>query len=127
MSGALSGEYCRPSYRFEPMVNLFHLSLASLTNQDGSEDKPSLVYNPAHNVLSFTHDVNRNPMSEHAVVRIFSFLLARLLRLITIPAVHLPFRLDVSHMQHLWSPYFLDMNSLFPGQLVFTTSPQLGP
>jgi hypothetical protein len=54
------------------MVNLFRLFLATLTNQDGSEDKPSLVYDPAHNVLSFTHDVNRNPSSEHPVVRIFS-------------------------------------------------------
>jgi len=39
---------------------------ASLVNQDGSEDMPSLVYDPARNVLSFTHDVNRNP-TEHAV------------------------------------------------------------
>jgi hypothetical protein len=40
---------------------------AILINQDGSEDKPSLVYDPAHNVLSFTHDVNRNRMTEHPV------------------------------------------------------------
>jgi hypothetical protein len=82
------------------MVNLFHLLLAILINQDGSEDKPSLVYDPAHNVLSFTHDVNRNRMTEHPVVRIFSFLLPHCLRLITVPAVHLPFRLDVPLMQH---------------------------
>ena len=83
MSAALNGEYCRPSCRFEPMVNLFHLSLATLINQDGSEDKPSLVYDPAHNLLSFTHDVTRNPSSEQPVVRIFSLLLPHLLRLIT--------------------------------------------
>jgi len=40
---------------------------ATLINQDGSEDRPSLVYDPAHNLLSFTHDVTRNPSSEHPV------------------------------------------------------------
>jgi hypothetical protein len=40
---------------------------ATLINQDGSKDMPSLVYNPAHNVLSFTHDVNRNSNAEHSV------------------------------------------------------------
>ena len=93
-----------PSVQFELMVNLFDLSLATLTNQDGSEDKPSLVYDPEHNVLSFTHDANRNPASEHPVVRIFSLLLPHLLRLITAPAVHFPFRLDASHLRHHRSP-----------------------
>lgn len=81
------------------MVNLFNFTLATLVNQDGSVDEPSLVYDPVHNVLSFTHDVNRNPMTEHAVVRGFSILLL-LLRLITPVAEHLPFRLDVFYEQH---------------------------
>jgi hypothetical protein len=38
---------------------------ATLINQDGSEDQPSLVYDSVHNVLSFTHHVN--PMTEHVV------------------------------------------------------------
>jgi hypothetical protein len=37
---------------------------ATLINQDGSEEEPSLVYDPVQNVLSFTHDVNP---TEHAV------------------------------------------------------------
>lgn len=99
MSGALSGEYCRLLSN-RTNGELVPLSLATLINQDGSEDMPSLVYDPAHNVLSFTHDVNRNSMTEHLVVRIFSLLLPHCLRLITAPAVHLPFRLDVPLMQH---------------------------
>jgi hypothetical protein len=38
---------------------------ATLINQRGSQDKPSLVYDSARNVLSFTHD--RHTMREHAV------------------------------------------------------------
>jgi hypothetical protein len=51
-------------WTLDPMCGALN---ATLTNQDGSEDKPSLVYDPEHNVLSFTHDANRNPASEHPV------------------------------------------------------------
>ncbi|KAF8493038.1 hypothetical protein F5888DRAFT_1856170 [Russula emetica] len=51
-------------WNLDPMSGALN---ATLVNQDGSEDKPSLVFDPAHNVLSFTHDVNRNPMAEHPV------------------------------------------------------------
>lgn len=101
------------------MVNLFHLSSATLTNQDGSEDKPTLVYDAEHNVLSFTHDVNRNP-TVHPVVRIFSFLLPYL-RLITVPVVHLPFRLNVSC--NIIRPYPLGYEHFFLGLLVLLHRP----
>jgi hypothetical protein len=92
---------------------MLNFSLATLTNQDGSEDKPSLVFDSARNVLSFTHDVNRSPATELPVVRIFSLLLPHLLRLITASAVHLPFGLDISCKHHHKSHTLLDMNISF--------------
>ena len=125
MSGALNGKSSSSWYWFELMLNLFHLSLATLTNQDGSEDRPSLVFDSARNVLSFTHDVNRSPATELPVVRIFSVLLL-LLRLITASAVHLPFRLDLSCNI---SPYPFGYEHFFLGLLVsvYCIAPLGGP
>jgi len=66
MSGALNGEFLSHL----PIQTNSEIApfLATLTNQDGSEDKPSLVFDPVHNVLSFTHDVKRNPIMEQPVV-----------------------------------------------------------
>jgi hypothetical protein len=48
-------------WTLDPMTGALN---ATLTNQDGSEDQPSLVFDSGHNVLNFAHDVNRIPTSE---------------------------------------------------------------
>lgn len=60
-----------PLRPFELTASSSHVCSATLTNQDGSDYKPSLAYDPEHNVLSFS-----NPAAEYAVVRPLSLFLA---------------------------------------------------
>ena len=94
LSGALNGEHlsrCHPAS--VDLMNSSHVCPATLTNQDGREFKPSLAYDPAQNVLSFTASSDI-PATEYPVVRAFSFLLFCRLWLTIAPKVHLPFRLS---------------------------------
>ena len=54
------------------MTNPLHVCSATWTNQDGSEDKPSLAYDPARNVLTFA---GQYTPTEYLVVRASLFLM----------------------------------------------------
>lgn len=88
---------------------------ATWIKHDGSESKPSLAYNPAENVLSFTGHFT-SPSTEYPVVRVSLICFFVLFRLTRAPAVYLPFRLVVPGllMPFACGHYFL-------GPLMFAT------
>ena len=86
---ALNGEHLSPpDYHCADLRQWLtrHTCLATLTTQDGSEEKPSLAYDPARNMLSFTGHFNTP--AEYPVVRASSFLLTCCVWLTWLPSTY---------------------------------------
>jgi hypothetical protein len=126
LSGALNGEHlsrCHPPSA--DLMNLSHVCPATLTNQDGGEYKPSLAYDPAQNLLSFTasFDTHGSAM-EYPVVRASSFLLCCRFWLTIAPKVHLPFRLGAFSLLASFGCDFCEQSFLGPLRQCLLTLPR---
>lgn len=126
LSGALNGEHlsrCHPPSA--DLMNLSHVCPATLTNQDGSEYKPSLAYDPAQNVLSFTASFEMHgSATEYPVVRASSFLLCCRFWLTIAPKVHLPFRLGAFSLLASFGCDFCEQSFLGPLRQCLLTLPR---